>query len=126
MTLMLCPTAARAMIEDRMESGMDAATIRVERQLPTKISTARPARIAAVTISCTTSSMEARTKFDASLNGLIEMPGGSVLRIWGSLALTPATTARVEASPVFRIWSRIACWPFTMTMFCCGGPPSWT
>ena len=123
MTLMSCPMADSAMTDDRMDSGIDAATISVERQLPTKTSTAMPASRAAITISCTTSSIEARTKFDASFSGVIVMPGGSVPSSSGSFARTPATTASVDASPVLRICSRIACWPFTMTMFCWGGPP---
>ena len=47
-------------MELRIDSGIEVATMRVERQLPTNSRTVSPARAAAVTISCTTSSIEAR------------------------------------------------------------------
>ena len=103
MTLMVWPSQDSTRIELRIESGMDVATIRVERQLPTNSRTAMPARQAAVTISCTTSSIEARTNVEASLSGVIVTPGGSVLSSSGIFARTPLTTASVEASPLFRI-----------------------
>ena len=44
MTLMVWPSQDSTRIEVRMESGMEVATIRVERQLPTNSRTAMPAR----------------------------------------------------------------------------------
>ena len=103
MTLMAWPSQDSTRIELRIDSGMEVATIRVERQLPTNSRTAMPARHAAVTISCTTSAIEARTNVEASLSGVIVMPGGSVLLNCGSMARMPATMASVEASPLLRI-----------------------
>ena len=70
---------------------MDTATIRVERQLPTNTSTANPASTAAVAISCTTSSIQARTNWEASLSGVMVTPAGRVLSSCGSLAGIPVT-----------------------------------
>ena len=78
MTLMVCPSQDSTSTEQRMESGIEVATINVERQLPRNSRTVRPVRIAAVIISCTTSSPESRTKPDASLSGVIFTPAGSV------------------------------------------------
>ena len=126
MMLIVWPSTDRQMIELKIDSGIEAATISVERQLSMNSSTINPASTAAVPISCTTSTIEVMTKPDWSWIGVIVMPGGKVFWICGSNALTPATTDRVEALPVFRIDSRIDCCPLTSTMFCCGGPPGRT
>ena len=97
------------MMELRIESGMEVATMRVDRQLPTNSRTASPARTAAVNISCTTSRIDAFTKPETSFSGVMVTPGGRVLSKPGSFALTPLTTARVEASPVFKTSMRTDC-----------------
>ncbi len=125
-TLMVWPSHDSATIEHRIDSGIEVAMISVERQEPRNSSTTRPVRQAAVTISCSTSETESRTKPDASLMGVMETPAGSVRSRPGSLALMPLTTASVEASPVFRTSISTDCWPCTSTMFCCGRPPRCT
>ncbi len=126
MTLMVCPNQASARIEHRIESGIEVATINVERPEPRNNSTTRPVNTAAITISCTTSSTEARTKVEASFSAVIFTPAGNVCRIWGIFALTPATTASVDASPALSISSNTACCPRTSTELVCGGPPRYT
>jgi hypothetical protein len=105
MTLMVSPTRERPRIEDRIASGIEVATINVERPEPKNSSTINPVSTAAVTISWTTSSTEARTKVEASFSAVIFTPGGNVRRISGIFAFTPDTIARVDASPAFNTWS---------------------
>ena len=50
--------------ELRIESGIELATIKVERQLPTNSSTVVPAKVAAISISTPTSMTEASTNED--------------------------------------------------------------
>ena len=113
-------------MEVRIASGMEVATISVERQLPRNSRTVMPVRKAAVTISRTTSSTESRTKPDASFRGVIVVPAGRVLRIAGIIRLMPETTARVEASPLLSTWISTACLPCTSTALICGGAPRCT
>ena len=79
--------------------------------------------MAAVIISCTTSSTDERTKVEASESGVMVTPGGRVRRTCGMRALMPATTASVEALPVLSTGSRTACWPCTSTMLVSGWVP---
>ena len=96
------------MIEQRIERGIEVATIIVERPEPKKSSTTRPVKNAAVTISWTTSWTDCLTKIYASESVVILTPAGRVFSIFGILAFTPATTARVEASPALSISSSTA------------------
>ena len=105
---------------------MEVATISVERQEPTKSSTARPASTAAVTISWTTSFTESFTKPDWSPMTVSFTPFGSVRSRPGSLALMPATTDSVDASPDFSTSSSTDWWPATTTVLRWGGPPRCT
>jgi hypothetical protein len=105
---------------------MEVATIRVERPEPRNSRTMRPVNTAAITISRTTSSTEARTKVEASFSVVIFTPAGKVRRIKGIFALTPATTASVDASPALSTSSSTACCPRTSTELVCGGPPRYT
>ena len=123
MTLMVWPSQDRASTEHRMESGIEVATISVERHEPRNSSTVMPVRNAAVTISCTTSNTLSRTKPEVSFSGVMVVPFGSVLMMPGSIALMPLTTASVEASPLFRTSISTDCCPCTSTAFCCGGEP---
>ncbi len=64
MTLIVCPNTDSMNRELRIDSGMEVATISVERQLPTNSSTVVPARTAAISISTPTSMTEAITNED--------------------------------------------------------------
>ena len=64
MMLMVSPKKLRAMIETRMDSGMETAMISVLRQLARKIRIIKPVRQAAITASRITPPTAARTKID--------------------------------------------------------------
>jgi len=64
MTLSVCPRAARAMIETRIESGIETTTMSVLRQLPRKRRSIAAVRPAATTASLMTPMIVARTNTD--------------------------------------------------------------
>ena len=85
MMLIVSPSSESMISETRMESGMETAMIRVERQLPRKTRIMKPVRQAAMTASRTTPVMAPRTKIDWSESGVILSCGGSVCASPGSL-----------------------------------------
>ena len=60
----VCPTMYRAMIEHRMDNGMDTAIMQVLRQLPRNTRISMAVKQAAITASRTTPLMAALTKPD--------------------------------------------------------------
>ena len=86
-TLMVWPSQDSARIEHRIDSGIEVATISVERHEPRNSSTVSPVSTAAVSISSTTFSTEERTKAEASLSGVMVTPGGQRLLDGGDLGL---------------------------------------
>ncbi len=125
-TLMVCPNQDSARIEHRIDSGIEVATISVERQEPRNSSTVSPVSTAAVSISSTTFSTELRTKEEASLIGVMVTPGGRVFSTCGILALMPSTTESVDALPVLMTCSSTDCCPLTSTMLVIGWVPRYT
>ena len=118
-TLMLCPSAARHMIDTRMDNGMDVATTNVLRQLPRKSRIIAAVRSAAMIASRSTPRSDARTYSDSSSIRLSETPSGSAAFTAGSAALMRATTSRVEALPFLRtLWYTPRC-PFSRTRLVC-------
>lgn len=77
--------------EQRIASGIEVATIIVERQLQRKRSTVMPVNTAAVNVTYAISRMESLTKPDASFSSAILTPGGSVRSMAGNAFLTPAS-----------------------------------
>ncbi len=122
-TLMVWPSQDSARIEHRMDSGIEVATISVERHEPRNSSTMSPVSTAAVSISSTTFSTELRTKAEASLIGVMVTPGGRVRSTWGILALMPSTTESVDALPVLMTCSSTDWRPRTRTMLVSGWVP---
>ena len=113
-------------IDDRIASGIDTAMMTVERQLPRKIRIITEVSSAAMMPSRATEAIADLTNTDWSLSIEIFSDGGIVSSISGISFLTPATTASVEASPVFRIGISTARLPSTRTTLFCGGEPSRT
>ena len=100
--------------------------ISVERQLPRKMRIIRPVSAAADTPSKMTERHRRLDEGRLIADRVEAKPAGSVSRSFGSSALTPSITSRVEAEPDFRIVIRTAFEPSTRTMLVCGGAPAWT
>ena len=127
MTLMVCPAQASPMMEQRIESGIVVPTIKVERPEPKNSRTTRSSTPAAITISCTTSLTDARTKVEASFEGFVIFARrlGRCAESGVFLPCTPATTATSRASPalsIFRAAFLGARRPARAELVC-GGPP---
>ena len=75
------------MIDVSTASGIDVATISVERQLPRNSRIMSAVRHAAMTASVITPSMAARTNSDWSFRSVNVIPGGSVAAYVGSMFL---------------------------------------
>ena len=123
MMLIVSPSALSAMIDDRIDSGIDTAMISVLRQLPRKIRIISAVRQAEMIASRTTPSIAARTNSDWSASGLISSSGGRLVAIRGSDSLMRETMSSVEAVPLLITESSAARWPSTRTMLVCGGEP---
>ena len=125
-TLIVSPVAASSATEVRIASGIEIMMMSVERQLPRKMRIMSPVSAAATTPSKMTDDTAAFTNLDWSPTVTRRRLSGRVSRNFGSSALTPAITSRVEAEPVLRIVIKTAFEPSTRTMLVCGGLPSWT
>jgi hypothetical protein len=117
MMLMVSPSTLRVMTDVRIESGIETAMINVLRQLPRKSRIIAAVRQAAITASRITPLTAARTKIDWSASGWTLSCGGRVGITRGRIARMPATTSRVEASPVFRMVTSVPRLPSRRTMF---------
>src|ERR1700759_2595752 len=89
------------MIDDRTASGIEAAMITVDRQLPRKSRIIRLVSAAAITPSLTTPEIAAFTNTDWSFSRLIGSGDGSEAGRRGSAAFTPSMIDRVDAEPLF-------------------------
>ena len=125
-TLIVSPVAASSATEVRIASGIEIMMMTVERQLPRKMRIISPVSAAAMTPSRMTDDIAALTNVDWSPTATRRRLRGKLSRNFGSSALTPAMTSRVEAEPVLRMVIRTAFEPSTRTMLVCGGEPSWT
>ena len=125
-TLVVWPSAPSAMIEQRIASGIESATIRVERQLPRKSRIMSAVRQAASTASRTTPLSAARTKSDWSASRSILRLAGSVVWIFGRVSRTRRTMSSVDAPPPFRIVSSAPRRPSWRTTLVCTAKPSCT
>ena len=76
-TFSVCPSAARQMIEQRIESGIEVAMMSVLLQLPRKRRIINAVRHAAISASRITPEIEARTKSDWSARYCTSSPGAS-------------------------------------------------
>ncbi len=114
------------MIEERIDSGMEMAMMRVLRQLPRNSSTIRAVRAAAIKASVTTPRMAARTNTDWSPVAAMDAPSGTSSRTLGRRSLMELTMVSVEAEPVFWMDISTARRPSTRTTLVCGGCPSCT
>ncbi len=118
--------ADRAAMAASTDSGIEVATIRVERHEPRNSRIIRLVSAAAITPSRITPSTAAFTKVDWSLMARTFSVGGRLAFNSGSSALMPDTTSTVEAEPVLSTVISTERWPSTCTTFCCGGAPSRT
>ncbi|OPZ81402.1 MAG: hypothetical protein BWY75_03558 [bacterium ADurb.Bin425] len=114
--LIVCPVMLRPITAAKIASGIEVATIRVERQLPSRASIITAVRRAAVRASLTTSLTHSRTKRDWSVITSIWHSFGTIDFSLGKTSFTPCTTLRVEASPLLRILKRTALLPFRLTI----------
>jgi hypothetical protein len=103
-----------------MESGMVTAMIKVARQFARKSRIINPVKAAAINASRTTPLTAALTKTDWSDTGWIPSAFGRPAAICGSIDLTCAMMASVDASPLFSICSRAERVPLVRTMLVCG------
>ena len=113
-------------IEVRIESGIDVATIRVLRQEPRNSRIISPVRQPAIAPSRTTPLTAARTKTLWSKRKSTLRLDGRPARIVGISWRTWSTTVRVEALPLLRMGSRAEWRPSRRTRFVWGWKPSWT
>ena len=118
-TLSVSPRAARTMTEQRMERGMERATIPVARQLPRKSSSMRAVRAAAMAASTTTPRRAAFTKADWSARMSTCSAGGSAARMPGRAARTRVTTSMVEAPLLLSTVTSAPRTPSRCTMLVC-------
>ena len=123
-TLMVSPSAERAITENRTDNGMEMMMMIVERQLPRNSRIIEPTRPAASTASRNTPKMAALTKIDWSPTACTLRPGGRLSLTRGSKDLIPSMTLSVEAEPALRIVMSTARDPLTRTRLVCGGDPS--
>ena len=120
------PIAYRAVIDDRMASGMDTAMMTVERQLPRNSRIIRLVNMAAMTASFATPVTAAFTNMDWSPIASMCTDEGRVSEMTGNIFLTLLTISSVDAAPLFRMVIRTARLPLTRTILVCGGLPSRT
>ncbi len=125
-TLSVSPAAASAAIAASTASGMDAAMISVERQLPRNSRIIADVSAAAISPSRATPLTAPFTNTDWSPITTSRSDGGSVASMRGSCALTPAMMSSVDAEPLFSTLISTARRPSTRTMLPCGGKPSRT
>ena len=127
MVFIVSPIALSTMMELRIESGMEMAMMSVLRQLPRKSRIIKAVRLAAMTPSRRTPTMEALTKMDWSKSSVILRPLGAAAREPGRTSfLIWLTMSSVETEPVFMMVSRAAGLPLARATFCCTDQPSRT
>ena len=110
----------------RMARGMLVPTSTAPRQLPRKKRIISETRIDAITASCSTFVIAARTNTDWSKSIFSSIPSGAAALMMGSCSRALSTTASVLASAFFRIARYVARRPSTLTMFACTAYPSRT
>ncbi len=113
------PSAHRTMIEVRIDSGIDVATISVLRHEPRNSRIIRAVSPAAIAPSLSTPSTAARTNTDWSNRSSIFSSGGSWAWMPGRAARTRLTTLRVEAPSPLRTVMSTARRPSRRTMLVC-------
>ncbi len=118
------PVTARMATAESTASGIEAAMITVERQLPRNSRIIRLVRAAASAPSRTTPETDAFTNSDWSFSGTMLTSAGSRAWIRGRAALTPSTTAMVEVPPFLRMVIRTERLPSTCTTLVWGAAPS--
>src|SRR6202795_3836640 len=126
MVLSVSPRKYSTTRDDRIASGIEIITTRVERQEPRKIRIISAVRPAAMAPSRKTPLTEFVTNTDWSNSSLILSPAGAAARVACRACYTPLTTASVEALPFLITLSSTERWPFSRTMFCCTNDPSRT
>ena len=118
--LIVWPMKLSTMIEVRIDSGIDTAMMRVERQLPRNSRIISAVRQAAMTASRMTLTTAPLTKIDWSASASIRNCGGKVCSTRGRMARMPLTTLIVEASPALMMLTSTPRRPFWRTILVCG------
>ena len=126
MMLSVWPVAASAMIAARIDSGIDTATMTVDRHDPRNSRIMMLVSTAAIAPSLITPDTAAFTNSDWSPIATTFSVSGSVAWILGSASLIPCTIASVEVDPFFRIVISTDRDPSTWTTLVCGAVPSRT
>ena len=125
-TLRVCPlTASNAMAESTAR-GIDAAMIKVERQLPRNSRIIALVSNAAMMPSWATLPTDCLTNTEASPSSEVFNDGGRVSLMRGSIWRIPSMIDSVEMLPFFSAGISTARWPSTRTILVCGGEPSRT
>ncbi len=106
--------------------GIEAAMIRVERQLPRNSRIIALVSRAAMIPSRATLPTDCLTNTEASPSSEVLSSGGRVSLISGSMLRMPSTIDRVEILPFFIAGISTARRPSTRTILVCGGEPSRT
>jgi hypothetical protein len=91
------------MIPANIAHGIDVITTIVLRQLPRNSRIISDTSADAMTASCVTLLIAARTNFDWSKSSEMSSPSGASRRMSSSSARTESTTARLDASACLRI-----------------------
>ena len=122
----VCPLRKSPTSPTRIASGMLVPTSTAPRQLPRKKRIISETRIDAITASCSTFLIAARTNTDWSKSIFSSIPSGAAALMIGSCSRVLSTTASVLASAFLRIARYVALRPSTRTMFCWTAYPSRT
>ena len=120
-TLRVCPLTASKAMADSTANGIDAAMIRVERQLPRNSRIIALVSKAAMRPSRATLPTACLTTVEASPSSEVLSSGGRVSLMRGSMLRMPSTIDRVELLPFFNAGINTARRPSTRTMLVCGG-----
>src|ERR1700722_13553213 len=124
-TLIVWPSAERAISELNTARGIDTVIMSVERQEPRNTKIMKPVKAAAVKPSRTTAVTEALTKPDWSPTYFKVTPEGKAARITGRRSFTPEMISKVDAEPIFSTDIRTPLRPSSCTTLVCGGEPLW-
>ena len=120
MMLSVSPSANSTSIEARIESGIVAAMITVDFQLPRNSSTSAAVSSAAISASTATPWIAASTKSDWSKSASTFTSGGMSCVAFGSIARRLATMSSVEAPLFLRMEISTPRSPSRRTMLVCG------
>ena len=125
MMLSVSPVKYMTHSDERIDSGIETATMMVLRQLPRNSKIINAVKHAAIKPSTNTLSMAAFTNTDWSNSSLNSMSGAAA-RTPTKAFLMPSTTSNVDDEPAFRMVSKAERRPSSRTILVCTPKPSRT